>query len=242
MRKTALLTGLAMLAACLFGCSPGGTGEKAWAFSFDADAEGFEPIFADYHDDGSSLASFEMQALHREIPVKGRESMGLYIAGHNRSDDLFMGYVKRLDGLRGNQAYTFSVSFKLATNVGGGDMAGIGGSPGSSVYVKGGVSTLKPEIALSNGIYRLNIDIGAQSEGGKDMQMLGNMEKPPPTAEAGAEGSGEAAGFEYKDFSFAAQAETDSSGGAYLIIGTDSGFEGFTEYYLDDITVTAVLS
>ncbi len=86
MRKTALLAGLALLAACLFGCGPQGGGEKAWAFSFDADAEGFEPVFADYHDDGSSLASYEMQALHREIPVKGRESMGLYIAGHNRSE------------------------------------------------------------------------------------------------------------------------------------------------------------
>ena len=33
-------------------------------------------------------------------------------------------------------------------------------------------------------------------------------------------------------------ARTDEAGTAYLVIGTDSGFEGVTSYYLDDISVS----
>ena len=73
----------------------------------------------------------------------GLEGNGLYIQGHNRSDDLFMFFKKQVGGLKTDAAYTVVLSLDLATNVPTGSF-GIGGSPGESVFVKAGASTAEP--------------------------------------------------------------------------------------------------
>jgi hypothetical protein len=201
-------------------------------FRFDNDAEGFEPIFADYMLDSYGLDKYEMASDYKKIPVTGAESYGLYIASHNRSDDIFMGYVKEISGLAANTAYTFQIDFRLATEVEGGGM-GIGGSAGESVYVKAGVTAEYPRLGTApDGAERiLNVDTGIQARDGKDLIVIGNVTKP----------DGSAGGFAFKEMSAECSATTDADGRAYLIIGTDSGFEGFTEYYLDDITLLCLL-
>ena len=236
MKKAFLLLILVVVVALFFGCDLSRDSESTeinWNFTFDSDEEGFEAIFSDYHDDGRSYESYRMEYGHREIPVVGKESMGLYIASMNRSDDIFMGFVKELDGLLVNQRYTFEVSFQLATDVDP-SMGGIGGDPGGSVFVKGGVAIVKPESTLNSdeGMYRMNIDIGQQSSSGRDMIAIGNMAKPENMAGV--------AGFIFKEMGFTFQATTGSNGHAYLIIGTDSGYEGYTQYYLDNIEVKAI--
>lgn len=58
--------------------------------------------------------------------------------------------------LRHGHLYGFHVTFRLATNVDGG-MVGVGGPPGSSGFVKGGVTTARPRRAADElGQYRLN--------------------------------------------------------------------------------------
>ncbi|MDR2910261.1 MAG: hypothetical protein LBV47_02690 [Bacteroidales bacterium] len=232
MKKKYLWPFLFIIIALLNGCASQEDDEgniTKWNFGFDKDMEGFEAVFADYHDDGHGYATYEMKSEYKEIPVENQKSKGLYITSRNISDDIFMGYVKKLDGLRKNHNYTFTVSFQLVTDVRGG-MAGIGGSPGQSVFVKGGITAIKPETQKSTeGRYGLNIDIGNQSESGKDMKVIGNMEKPEATADL--------IGFDYKDINFTVNATTDSNGCVYIIIGTDSGFEGLTEYYLDNIQI-----
>ena len=117
-----------------------------------------------------------------------------------------------------------SVEFLLATDVEGG-LIGIGGAPGESVFVKCGASTVRPEVILENGYFSLNIDKGAQNNNGEQMQLIGDMAKP--------EGSPE--GFVFKQMTASFTVKTNDEGRFYLIIGTDSGFEGFTEYYIDDV-------
>jgi len=209
-----------------------------WLFTFDYDKEGFEAIFSDYHDDAGNNESYQMEYGHKEIPVEGNKSMGLYIASMNRSDDIFMAFFRRLDGLLANQSYRFEVSFLLATDVNPG-LTGVGGSPGEGVVVKGGVTNIRPEssLDLNDGIgihYRMNIDIGQQHNSGRDMIVIGNMAKPEDMVKI--------PGFIFKEMDFIFQVTTDSNGHAYLIIGTDSGFEGFTEFYLDNIEVRALKS
>ena len=97
---------------------------------------------------------------------------GIFISGNNHSDDLFMGYVKALEGFSPAKTYHFAVSFKLATDVEGG-LVGVGGSPGESVVVKCGVTQTEPAAlpVESGGVtyVRLNIDAGRQSNSGRDM-------------------------------------------------------------------------
>jgi len=199
-------------------------------FYFDNDAEGFAPIFADFSPWGLSDSEvrdyYQMTYSRKMIPVKEAESYGLYIASMNRSDDIFMGYVKEISGLTANTKYTFQISFKLATDVEAG-LSGPGGAPGESVFVKVGVATEYPIVGTApDGSKRiLNVDIGIQAHGGRDLVVVGNMAKPVGSTE----------GFVFKSMSVERVATTNSAGQIFLIIGTDSGYEGFTEYYLDDI-------
>ena len=109
-------------------------------------------------------------------------------------------------------------------------MIGIGGAPGESVFVKCGVATEQPENSLDSlNHFRLNIDKGSQSNSGMDMVVVGNLSKAETTR------LGE---YEFNEIETKVIGRTDETGVVYLVIGTDSGFEGVTSYYLDDISVS----
>lgn len=225
MKKILTLLSLALI---LNGCvSP--KDKKEWMFDFNDDLEGFEEIFADYHDDGNDLETYEMTFGRELIPVGTNASQGLFISAQNRSDDLFMGYFKKLTGLKSSLTYKLKITFKLATKEEAGSI-GVGGSPAESVYVKAGAVNQKPEIELDDQqVYRLNVDKGNQSEGSDLVPVVSNMAKP----------DGSAAGYIIKELSVEVEITTTADGSVYLLIGTDSAFEGLTRYYLDDIKVIA---
>lgn len=216
-------------AALAFGGCTSPKDKKEWTFDFQQDNEGFEPIFADYSDDGNNLTTYEMAFGRALTPITADQTQGLFIQAQNRSDDLFMGFSKLLTGLKGNQTYTIKITFKLYTDAESGSI-GVGGSPAESVYVKAGAVNEKPELELDDqDTYRLTIDKGNQSEGSLSIPVVSNMAKP--------EGSPE--GYAVKDLSVTIDLKTAADGSVYLVIGTDSGFEGFTRYFLDDVVVTA---
>jgi hypothetical protein len=200
-----------------------------FSFHFDLSDNDFRAAFADYHDDGNNYESYQMKSGYATAPVPDAESESLYLCSINRSDDLFMGYVKKLDGLKPNTGYQFSIAFKLATNVAA-DGFGIGGSPSDSVYVKTGILAVEPRLEKdSTDVFRFsNIDIGRQSQDGKDAIVVGNMARQDGVSDSN---------FVWKNFSAKINAVSDTNGCVYLLIGTDSGFEGFTEYYLDDVEI-----
>lgn len=107
-------------------------------------------------------------------------------------------------------------------------MVGVGGSPGESVTVKCGITPTEPKSEPKGelGYYRMNIDIGRQTNGGKDMVFVGDMVKTSDNNPGG---------YEFKYFSTELESTANSNGEVFLIIGTDSGFEATTSYYLDDI-------
>lgn len=130
----ALLT-LGTLTGCASAEAAGGNKAR---FDFEQDDGGFTPIFADYPDDEGVEDFYEFRHEHGEVPIDGA-GKGLFISGNNHSGDLFMGYVKALEGFAPGRTYRFTLSFKLATDVEG-DMFGIGGAPGESVSVKCGIT------------------------------------------------------------------------------------------------------
>ena len=122
---------------------------------------------------------------------------------------------KQVGGLRPNAAYAVSVSLDLATNVPTATF-GIGGSPGESVFVKAGASTVEPLAAEDRNRYlRMNIDKGNQANGGESMVVLGNV------------AHGEVVNREYRiktldNMDMPLSVSTDGEGRVWLIVGTDS--------------------
>lgn len=201
--------------------------ESGVNFDFEEGVSGFLPIFADLPAAEGTEEFYELEYGRRDVPVEGA-GKGLFLSGNNHSDDLFMGYYKELDGLTPGEPYVFQVTFRLATDVEGG-LIGIGGSPGSSVYVKGGVTAQKPAAAVTEErYYRLNLDKGNQGSGGADMAVIGDMVKYD---------SQRPDEYEFKAFTFTAEAVPGEDGKVYLIFGTDSGFEGTSSWYADNIAV-----
>lgn len=224
-----ITTIIALLLVFMSGCtskaeSPAGTSAF---FDFEQSDSGFVSIFADYPDQENVEDFYEFQHSYGEVPVP-KAGKGIFISGNNHSDDLFMGYVKKLEGFSAGKTYHFNVSFKLATNTEGG-LIGAGGAPGESVTVKCGIVSIEPEVTNESGYFRMNIDTGAQGNEGKDMTVVGNMAK----AENNRPGE-----YEFNEFSAEFDITANENGETYLIIGTDSGFESTTAYYLDDISVT----
>lgn len=199
-------------------------------FRFSNGAGGWQGHFAelpaDYEQD-----VYELRFAHAPIPIPGCQDRGLLVQGHNRSDDLFMFIARKFgaeDGLKARTTYKVSVSFDLATNVAPG-LVGIGGSPGGSVHVKAGVVTTDPAPAVAgDGYYRVSLDKGNQAGGGNALAVLGNIEKTGSQDES----------YEYKSFQHECEITTGDRAEAWVVIGTDSGFEGLTQVYYTNIRVT----
>ena len=198
-------------------------------FDFESNSEGWTVGFADLPVNFDQ-SIFELDHGHRPLPDDLGDS-GIYVQGHNRSDDLFMFLKRRVDGLRPDTSYMVSVSIDMATNVPAG-LVGIGGSPGESVFVKAGASTVEPTAQEGDNRHlRMNIDKGNPAQGGESMVVLGNV------------GHREVQGTEYRiktlnNKDMPLMVDTDGEGRVWLIVGTDSGFEGLSALYYSGIKYT----
>ncbi|MEM9675131.1 MAG: hypothetical protein AAF992_21235 [Bacteroidota bacterium] len=196
-------------------------------YTFEAGSEGWESGFADYPvgEDNFYELSSELAPLPEPLDQNQQAFM---IAGNNHSDDLFMFITNKVTNLTPNATYRLVVEAELASDAPE-NSAGIGGSPGSSVYFKAGAFSQKPEAIEQDGYWRMNLDKGNQSQGGTDMQVLGTV------------------GTDLEDFTYTLinrdnrnsplQVKANDQGELWVIVGTDSGFEGKTTLYYNRITV-----
>jgi heat shock protein HslJ len=202
-----------------------------FTYNFDEDDEEWIAGFADLPAERDDTI-YELDSEWREMP-DDLDGYGIYIQGHNRSDDLFMFLKREVDGLEPGATYQATFRLILASNVPPG-LSGIGGSPGESVYVKVGATTAEPLIVEdSAGWLRMNIDKGNQATEGEDMINVGDMANPnltPDTAGSYELMEQNSGGREF-------EVTADEDGVLWFIVGTDSGFEGMTTLYYDAITV-----
>jgi len=199
-------------------------------YTFEAGSEGWEGGFADYPNDAGVEEFYEFAFSHSNLPEPLDISRGaLMQSGSNRSDDLFMFVKRKLTGLSPSQNYQVSIEVEFATDAASGAM-GIGGPPGEAVYLKAGASSQEPVKVLDNADnhFRMNIDKGNQSVDGQDMKNIGDF----------ANGTEK---FEYtlKSLRMASPllVRTNADGELWVIVGTDSGFEGITTIYYNRIQV-----
>ncbi len=217
---TALLLGL--LVAC--GHNPSEPPIHALTFDFSESSQGWVAGFADYP--AGSEALYELASAYKQLPPPLNVRGGLVISGNNHSDDLFM-YIKRqVRGFEPTTSYRVTFTVEFATDVPSG-CGGVGGSPGESVWVKAGASTNEPTSSVDQqGYRRMTIDKGNQSTSGKNAIAIGNVANSTLCEQ-------NIRRYEVKQLrsSQPVIVTTDQTGAAWLLVGTDSGFEAVTTLY-----------
>ncbi|MGH8496928.1 MAG: hypothetical protein ACREVN_12425 [Gammaproteobacteria bacterium] len=231
-------------AFALAGCGGDGSDpleSTVFHFTFDGDLEGWEAGFADYPRGASEAEQrafdefFELDSGHAFLPQPLNTADGaLMLSGNNHSDALFMFLKRRIEGLDPDTSYQLELQAEIATNVPRGCF-GIGGSPGDSVFIKGGAIAVEPTRvpeAPDETFWVMNVDKGGQADGGTDAQVLGDFANSKDCD------SGDFS-YELKNLSNlslpAFRVTTDQDGVVWLLLGTDSGFEGTTTIFYTEI-------
>ncbi|QYU70918.1 hypothetical protein J4558_12740 [Leptolyngbya sp. 15MV] len=202
-------------------------------------AEGFTADFAEYTP-GMEQGDFGIRFLSdaRRIPPPLDTRSGLLVAGTNRSDDLFMYIYRPVTELTPGQRYRVDLEITFATNVPA-DCVGVGGSPGEGVLIKAGATNVVPAKRTENNLVVTNIDKGNQGRNGREMIVIGDFSGGGGTCNNGeyrlkslSTSSPPASGEPPPQDALLLTA--DNAGQLWIVIGTDSGFEGRTEiYYLE---------
>lgn len=209
-------------------------------YNFQFGAQGWTAGFADYPPNIGT--GYELDAGIRPMPRKltRMPRNGFYVQGHNRSADLFMFLKRRLareDGVVAKRAYRVEYVITLASNAAS-NCVGIGGAPGESVFLKAGASLIEPLAVLQpNGYLRMNVDKGNQSQSGAAASVAGNTANGIPCEQA----------FPTLPFALIQRSHqhpnsvtANANGELWLLVGTDSGFEGLTRLYYQSIRVRLI--
>jgi hypothetical protein len=138
------------------------------------------------------------------------------------------GSSKCIQDTQPNTTYLVDFEIEIGSEAGS-DCSGIGGSP--AILLKAGATIIEPIAEPdSAGFLMMNIDKGNQTEGGNDAQVLGDIgvdvDCLNPVFQIKKLGSQQNNLFEIT---------TDDTGSVWLIVGTDSGFEGITNLFYTEI-------
>ncbi len=198
--------------------------------SFEEGIQGWSGDFADYVVGEEEFFELEFERTNLPAPLD-TDQKALKLMGANHSDDLFMFLKKKVSGLEPNAIYNLEFTVEFASNVAD-NLVGVGGSPGESVFVKVGAANIEPEkVAVTEAgreIYRMNIDKGNQSSAGQNATVVGDFSNDTDESVYALKTVGNETSIE---------TTTNGSGELWLLVGTDSGFEGTTTIYYNRISV-----
>jgi hypothetical protein len=202
---------------------------QTYTFDFSQGDNGFVGGVSDFGVDQSEQHMFTFDNRPLPSPIEGENAQ--YMSGVNPSDDLFMYMKRQITGLEPFATYevTFTVTFAsiYPTNA-----IGVGGPPGEGVTMKAGVTVIEPDtlVAQKGGPFvMMNIDKGNQSQPGLDMDTIGHVGVSDTTTVYTLKTNDNAG----SPFMFS----TGANGDAWVIVGTDSGFEATTSLYYTDVEV-----
>ena len=151
--------------------------EAAFSFTFEDGAEGWTAGFAGL---SRRLRPVDLRARLRAPPPAGRPRgpRPLHPGAQPQRRPSSCSSRGRSAASNPTRSTPPSSPWTLATNVAE-SLVGIGGSPGESVFVKAGASTVEPVTPEDDaGYFRMNIDKGNQSNGGESMVVVGHVAHP----------------------------------------------------------------
>ena len=197
-------------------------------FDFDSDNAGWTAGFVDYLEEQADAVEFE--AGPRALPAPLSPASGLFHSGMNISDDLFMYFTKRVDGLEPDTDYIASFELEIATSYGEDCTFGVG----AGVYVKTGASAIEPSAVVENdGMVRLNIDKGNQQNDGTNALLIGDIRN-------GLHGCSDEVPYDRETVEESSKTLTirsDGEGQIWLLFGSESAFESPHEVYYTKLVV-----
>lgn len=165
------------------------------------------------------LINFGIHPLPPELQTEGT---GFVVQGNNHSDDMLMYLIRRIgpeDGLSPQTVYTVSIEAEVASN--GKNCFGIGGSPGGLTFEMGASAKdpTRPVIVDGNVVFPAGIRTKTFfTESTTDNGNECSMDEVP----------------QFKLIqrtSHTANYKSNANGELWLMVGTHSGFEGFSALY-----------
>lgn len=203
-------------------------------FDFSERPDDWSAMFSNYHVGRED--DFELESGYRPLPEPlDTTRYGFYLSGKNLSDDLNMFLKHRLDDLDPETSYEIKFEVSFATNAPSG-CAGVGGAPGEGVTVHTSASEIEPDRVVDDsrqdGFYRLNL---AENYSGDEQSWYRATEIGDVANSRECE---EGRQYEIKTVSSGEQSvTTDEEGGAWLLVGTRSGFEATTSLYYTEVKI-----
>lgn len=198
-------------------------------YDFNSGDQGWTGGFADYPSGQETFYELGWSVTNLPAPLN-TDRKAIKVEGHNHSDDLFMFLKKKITGLQPSANYEIYFEIEFATSAFEGSI-GIGGSPAHAVYFKAGATSLEPWAEKDqDNFMKMNIDKGNQAAEGADMINLGDISNGKDQ-EVYTLVTRNNSGIPFT-------VKTDGQGNLWLIVGTDSGFEGKSTLYFTKIKVT----
>jgi hypothetical protein len=202
---------------------------RSYLFDFSTGQNEWEADFADYPVDSAKGAQYQLSATYTARPDNlGTGVSAMMLTGNNQGEKLFMYMKRKVTGLQPDVNYTVIFDIELASEL---PAKGLG----KDVLLKAGATYSEPKTMIDNGNYVLNIDKGELNDRGEDMIPLGNI---------GTDGT--------KDFQLITRsngetpgpfiAKTNSKGEMWLLIGTETTFQGVTTVYYSRVNVVVSAS
>jgi hypothetical protein len=221
---------VAALALALAGCNSGTDPEGTIILEADFnEASGWAADFVDVAATQEADVNFvgKVQALPPNLPA---DRFGLYHAGTNISDDLFMYFKKQVIGVVPDQVYDASFEVSFASTAGAGCDVGP-----SSIWVKAGASQQQPSRRVDNsGILRLSVDKGQQQNDGASALNLGDIRNTTAGCTQGAPFAAKTV----TSGSRSIEVQATPDGSLWVFLGSESGFEIRHELYFLTLKVT----
>jgi hypothetical protein len=192
-------------------------------FDFDDGLYEFQAGFSDYPAGPDDSAYFELRYAYTEEPGGDKAIM---LSGNNHSDDLFMFLKKKLSGLQPNTDYTITFDVEVSSNA-----YTPAGTADETVFLKVGATDIEPKSVIDKGKFVMNIDKGNQAEDGIDMVTIGDVAVPSNT------GTYIKINRTNASTDHPLEVTSNNRGELWLIVGTDSGYQGITTLYYTTISV-----
>jgi hypothetical protein len=207
-------------------------GTTVMTIDLGVDGPNWTAGFADYGFGREADVGFIAETRALPAPLAGQ---GLYHAGVNISDDLFMYFAREVDGLAPDTDYELSFQTELASFYGADCDVGVA----ASTSLVAGATTAKPERVLVDepslgSYYRMNFDgvfpIGRLETLAYIDDIRNDLPGCFPGTQTYALGLTTGTG--------TIVATTDADGRLWLILGTDSAWESWYEVYFKTLSVT----
>jgi hypothetical protein len=226
--KLIFLIGLTGLFGCDLSSDSSGILVFSYGFDFSESQNNWVVDFTDFP--AGTDSSYELKFAYTDLPPNlATNKKSMMLSGNNHSDDLFMFMKRKVTDLSPNTDYTLVFEVELASNAPKGAV-GIGGAPGESVFLKAGAASTEPKKVIEDNQYALNVDKGNQNTPGEIAIVLGDI----------------AVSYDTQNYTLISRnntgdtpfiARSNSKGEIWLIVGTDSGFEGTTTVYYTRVNV-----